>query len=96
MEFPDPRQGDTDGQGGKQVGTGYPFRDAGDPPPYLPSRLQAQDDGYPGDPSVPQPYRQSHMTSRQGTQEGGGGIPSDPSFHSRRWRTCALTTRRRE
>ena len=57
MEFPNPRQGDTDGQGGRQVGTGYPFRDAGDPPPYLPSRIQAQDDGYQGDPSVPQPYR---------------------------------------
>ena len=50
MEFPDPRQRDTDGQGGRQVGTGYPFRDTGDPPPYLPSRLQAQDDGYQGDP----------------------------------------------
>ena len=77
MEFPDPQQRDTDGQGGRQVGTGYPFRDSGDPPPYLPSRLRAQDDGYPGDPSVPQPYRQSHMTSRQRTQEGG--YPSDPS-----------------
>ena len=75
MEFPDSRQRDTDGQGGRQVGTGYPFRDTGDPPPYLPSRLQAQDDGYQGDPSVPQPYRQSHMTLRQRTQEGG--YPSD-------------------
>ena len=94
MEFPDPRQRDTDGQGGRQVGTGYPFRDAGDPLPYLPSRLQAQDDGYQGDPSVPQPYRQSHVTLRQRTQEGG--ILVTRPFHSRRWRTCALTTRRRE
>ena len=94
MEFPDPRQRDTDDLGGRQVGTGYPFRDAGDPPPYLPSRLRAQDDGYTGDPSVPQPYRQSHMTSRQRTQEGG--ILVTRQFHGRRWRTCALTTRRRE
>ena len=77
MEFPDPWQRDIGGQGCRQVGPRYPFRDAGDPPPYLPSRLRAQDDGYPGDPSVPQPYRQSHMTSRQRTQEGG--YPSDPS-----------------
>ena len=93
MEFPDPRQRDTDGQG-RQVGNGYPFRDAGDPPPYLPSRLRAQDGGYPDDPSVPQPYMQSYMTSRQRTQEGG--ILVTGQFHSRRWRTCALTTRRRE
>ena len=93
MEFPDPRQRDTD----SQVDRWVPGTRSGTWVIHCPTCLR----DYRLRMVVIQVIRPCHsptcsLTWHRGSRLRRGGILVNRQFHSRRWRTCALTTRTRE